>query len=74
MNKDDWRTEIATIAANLATKRKITLNCLGKAKREDGENISGPMRMNRCGMNLLFLEQGMFGKPMDQKLSVTIHP
>ena len=69
MSEDDWMTKIATIAANLATIRKLALNFLRKAKQEDGEKLSGPMLMYRCGLNLPSLEQVLFGQPLDQILS-----
>ena len=69
MSEDDWMTKIATIAANLATIRKLALTFLRKAKQEDGEKLSGPMLMYRCGLNLPSLEQVLFGQPLDQILS-----
>ena len=69
MNEDDWMTKIATIAANLATIRKLALNFLRKAKQEEGEELSGPMLMFRCSLHLPSLEQVLFGQSLDQVLS-----
>ena len=69
MSEDDWMTKIVTIAVNLATIRKLALIFLRKAKQEDGEKLSGPMLMYRCGLNLPSLEQVLFGQPLDQILS-----
>ena len=69
MNEDDWMTKIATIAANLATIRKLALNFLRKAKQEEGQKLSGPMLMYQCSMNLPSLERVLFGQPLDQILS-----
>ena len=69
MNEDDWMTKIATIAANLATIRKLALNFLRKAKQEEGETLSGPMLMFRCSLHLPSLEQVLFGQSLDQVLS-----
>jgi predicted transposase YbfD/YdcC len=69
MSEDDWMTKIATIAANLATIRKLALNFLRKAKQDEGEELSGPMLMYRCGLHLPSLEQLLFGQSLDQILS-----
>lgn len=69
ISEDNWMTKIATIAANLATMRKSTLYFLRKANQEDEEKMPWPKLMDRYGLNLPSLEQGMFGQPMDHKLS-----
>lgn len=69
MNEDDWMTKVATIAANLATIRKLALNFLRKAKQEEGEKLSGPMLMYQCSLHLPPLERVLFGQSLDQVLS-----
>lgn len=65
MGEDDWRNKIATIAANLATIRKLSLNFLRKADLQEEDKLSGPMLMFRCSLDLPTLETVLFGRPLD---------
>lgn len=69
MGEDDWRNKIATIAANLATIRKLSLNFLRKADLQEEQTLTGPMLMYRCSLDLPTLERVLFGRVLEQKLS-----
>lgn len=63
--EDDWASKIDTIAMNLATIRKLSINFLRKADLGENTKLSGPMLMFRCSLDLPTLEKVLFGSTLE---------
>ena len=62
--EDGWVTRQATLAANLATIRKLALAFLRKTDIPNPHNLSGPMKMWACALDLRSLESTIFGSTL----------
>jgi len=61
LREDGWATKQASLAANLATIRKLALAFLRNTDIPNAVNLSGPMKMWACALDSRSLEFALFG-------------